>query len=342
MGSTTWPWSGPRASRWPSSSIAPGKLAPALVAEIVEQLGAALDRGAPRRHHPPRSQAGQHHVRPGRRRRPSCWTSASRGTRRPSPEERLTRAGFFVGTLQYVAPETLSGELVNEQADVYSLATITYYLLTRRYPFTGKSPRELFQQLLTQPPVPLNQCGKGLRFPPARRGGRHARARAGSVQAVKDGGRIRPRLLHRGAVGGPARRRDSSPSLFREGQGLTEGAPVRLRRLLLERSVRRGEFVLASGQRSSYYIDCRLTTMCAEGHGAHRARWAGKPFADAGWRPRGRRRAYHGRRPGGLRHRRRELRHRSDGGRLQRAEGGQEARDRARDRRQLHRRRRRS
>lgn len=38
-----------------------------------------------------------------------------------------------------------------------------------------------------------------------------------------------------------------------------------LRRLLLQRSVRRGDFVLASGQRSSYYIDCRLTTMSAEG-----------------------------------------------------------------------------
>jgi len=38
-----------------------------------------------------------------------------------------------------------------------------------------------------------------------------------------------------------------------------------LRRLLLERSVRRGDFVLSSGQRSSYYIDCRLTTMSAEG-----------------------------------------------------------------------------
>jgi serine/threonine-protein kinase len=84
-----------------------------------------------------------------------------------SPEERLTRAGFFVGTLQYVAPETLSGELVNEQADVYSLATIAYYMLTQELPFTGKSPRELFQQLLSQPPVPLNQAVKGLRFPGA-------------------------------------------------------------------------------------------------------------------------------------------------------------------------------
>ncbi|MGH7518375.1 MAG: orotate phosphoribosyltransferase [Gemmatimonadales bacterium] len=40
---------------------------------------------------------------------------------------------------------------------------------------------------------------------------------------------------------------------------------TRLEELLLARSVRRGDFVLASGERSSYYIDCRLTTMSAEG-----------------------------------------------------------------------------
>ena len=40
---------------------------------------------------------------------------------------------------------------------------------------------------------------------------------------------------------------------------------TRLEELLLSRSVRRGEFVLASGEHSSYYIDCRLTTMSAEG-----------------------------------------------------------------------------
>ncbi|MFZ5624976.1 MAG: orotate phosphoribosyltransferase [Gemmatimonadota bacterium] len=38
-----------------------------------------------------------------------------------------------------------------------------------------------------------------------------------------------------------------------------------LRDLLLERAVRRGEFILASGQRSSYYIDCRVATMSARG-----------------------------------------------------------------------------
>jgi serine/threonine-protein kinase len=79
-------------------------------------------------------------------------------------EERLTRAGFFVGTLQYVAPEALSGELVGEQADVYSLAVIAYQLLTGVTPFPGKNPRELFQQLLTESPIPLTQANKTLKF----------------------------------------------------------------------------------------------------------------------------------------------------------------------------------
>ena len=38
-----------------------------------------------------------------------------------------------------------------------------------------------------------------------------------------------------------------------------------LKDLLLSRSVRRGEFVLASGRRSSFYIDARLTTMSGDG-----------------------------------------------------------------------------
>jgi orotate phosphoribosyltransferase len=59
----------------------------------------------------------------------------------------------------------------------------------------------------------------------------------------------------------------------------------RLRTLLLERSVRRGDFVLASGRRSSYYIDCRLTTMSAEGQRVIGSLgW--RALREAGWRPR--------------------------------------------------------
>jgi eukaryotic-like serine/threonine-protein kinase len=143
-----------------------GRLAPPLVAKIVEQIGAALTVA---------HRAGIIHrdLKPANIMYNPAEQTAKLldfGIARDAelnPEERLTRAGFFVGTIQYVAPETLSGELVKEQADVYSLATITYYLLTEALPFSGKSPRELFQQLLTQEPIPLNAAKKGLRFSPA-------------------------------------------------------------------------------------------------------------------------------------------------------------------------------
>ena len=55
-------------------------------------------------------------------------------------------------------------------------------------------------------------------------------------------------------------------------------------RLLLERSVKRGDFLLASGKRSSYYIDCRLATMSAAGM-ALIGRMGWEAIMAAGWRP---------------------------------------------------------
>ena len=39
----------------------------------------------------------------------------------------------------------------------------------------------------------------------------------------------------------------------------------RLKQVLLEKSIQRGDFVLTSGKRSNYYLDARLTTLDAEG-----------------------------------------------------------------------------
>jgi orotate phosphoribosyltransferase len=57
-----------------------------------------------------------------------------------------------------------------------------------------------------------------------------------------------------------------------------------LRRMLLERSVERGDFVLASGRRSTYYIDCRRSTMSAEGM-VLIGRMGWNAIQRAGWRP---------------------------------------------------------
>lgn len=79
-------------------------------------------------------------------------------------EQRLTRDGFFVGTLLYVAPEALSGVLVGPAADQYSLATIAYFMLAGVHPYVARSTRDMLSQLLTQPPVPLNKAVPGLTF----------------------------------------------------------------------------------------------------------------------------------------------------------------------------------
>jgi serine/threonine-protein kinase len=142
-----------------------GHLEPPLVGKIIEQLGAALEEahknGIIHRDLKPANIMFDPAEQKARLLDFGIARDAEIGA-----EERLTRAGFFVGTLQYVAPETLSGELVGEQADVYSLAVIAYQLLTEVTPFPGKNPRELFQQLLTEEPTPLNSAVKGLRFSP--------------------------------------------------------------------------------------------------------------------------------------------------------------------------------
>jgi serine/threonine-protein kinase len=143
-----------------------GRLAPSVVANIIEQLGEALTvshtAGIIHRDLKPANIMYDPETQTARLLDFGIARDAE-----DNPAERLTRAGFFVGTLQYVAPEALSGELVGEQADVYSLATIAYHLLTGVLPFPGRSPRELFQQLLTQSAIPLNDAVKGLKFAPA-------------------------------------------------------------------------------------------------------------------------------------------------------------------------------
>src|SRR5438309_10426508 len=62
------------------------------------------------------------------------------------------------------------------------------------------------------------------------------------------------------------------------------GLEQRLRDLLRERSITQGDFVLASGGRSTFYIDARRTTMAAEGLAVIGA-LALERLATLGWRP---------------------------------------------------------
>jgi orotate phosphoribosyltransferase len=62
------------------------------------------------------------------------------------------------------------------------------------------------------------------------------------------------------------------------------GRRAELIALLLDRSLKRGDFVLASGARSSWYVDCRPTTMSARGQRLIGALGLAA-IREAGWKP---------------------------------------------------------
>ncbi|HEY5941499.1 MAG TPA: serine/threonine-protein kinase [Solirubrobacterales bacterium] len=67
----------------------------------------------------------------------------------------LTQTGRFVGTLDYVAPEQISGEPIDARADVYALGCLLFKLLTGEVPFPreGEAAR-LYAHLNDPPPAP--------------------------------------------------------------------------------------------------------------------------------------------------------------------------------------------
>ncbi|HKC91699.1 MAG TPA: protein kinase, partial [Candidatus Limnocylindria bacterium] len=66
----------------------------------------------------------------------------------------ITRTGELLGTPQYLAPEQMSGGIVDERADVYALGVILYEMLTGARPTGGRTPSEIVARRLRVDPRP--------------------------------------------------------------------------------------------------------------------------------------------------------------------------------------------
>ncbi len=70
-----------------------------------------------------------------------------------APDEvRLTGTGQFMGTIDYVAPETIRGEASGPASDGYALAALLFECLTGQVPFRRSSEAAVLQAQLTEPP----------------------------------------------------------------------------------------------------------------------------------------------------------------------------------------------
>jgi len=79
-----------------------------------------------------------------------------------SARQRLTITGEFIGTPLYTAPEQAKTEDVDGRADVFSLASVAYTLLTGRAAFMAPTIPGIVHRVVYEEPHPLSRIVRGL------------------------------------------------------------------------------------------------------------------------------------------------------------------------------------
>jgi serine/threonine protein kinase/tetratricopeptide (TPR) repeat protein len=82
--------------------------------------------------------------------------------------EALTSTGMVVGTVEYMSPEQVRAEEVDQRTDLFSFGLVLYEMATRRRAFAGDSPGTIFEAILNRAPTPPLRVNPEL--PPALEG----------------------------------------------------------------------------------------------------------------------------------------------------------------------------
>jgi Tol biopolymer transport system component len=71
---------------------------------------------------------------------------------------RLTQTGLSLGTPQYMSPEQAIGErTIDARSDIYSLAAVTYEMITGDPPFAGSSVQAIVSKIMTETPTAMSR-----------------------------------------------------------------------------------------------------------------------------------------------------------------------------------------
>jgi eukaryotic-like serine/threonine-protein kinase len=81
--------------------------------------------------------------------------------------QKLTATGIILGTPEFMSPEQLRGKPLDARTDIYSLALMTYEMLTGKLPFQGRTQQEMMIARLRSDPTPLRKMRPELNLPEA-------------------------------------------------------------------------------------------------------------------------------------------------------------------------------
>jgi len=82
-------------------------------------------------------------------------------------DQKVTRTGLAIGTPEYMSPEQLSGDTLDNRTDIYSLGLVAFNMLTGQLPFPAVSSREAMIARLTERPRTLAEIKDDVAWPPA-------------------------------------------------------------------------------------------------------------------------------------------------------------------------------
>jgi len=80
----------------------------------------------------------------------------------PDQETELTHRGMLIGTLEYMAPEQITGAGVDGRSDIYSLGVLMYRLFAGRAPFLDATVPGLIHAHVNLLPAPMSELVPGI------------------------------------------------------------------------------------------------------------------------------------------------------------------------------------
>jgi TolB-like protein/Tfp pilus assembly protein PilF len=78
------------------------------------------------------------------------------------PASLATETGVLMGTVGYMSPEQLRGQVADHRADIFAFSAILYEMLSGKRAFIGESSADVAISILKENPPPLSKCVSGV------------------------------------------------------------------------------------------------------------------------------------------------------------------------------------